>query len=193
MISAREVSYGLYGAYRLAHLDPRGMDYFDDSPLGFWRSFHAALIAAPAYAILVVIHVVDAAEAAIHIQHAWFHLILVESLAYAIGVFAFPLVMFHFTAALDRGDRYLGFIVAYNWAGVLQIGLFLPVTAAISAGLVPGAFGSVLWLAAFLLILFYAGYVARTALRIGSLEAAGVVFVDLSLSFAISWVANGLR
>lgn len=193
MISAREVAYGLYGAYRLAHLDPRGMDYFDDTPHGFWRSFYAALIAAPAYAILVVIQIIDAADAGNHIQHGWSHLILVESFAYVIGVFAFPLVMYHFVAALDRGDRYLGFIVAYNWAAVLQIGLFLPVTAAVSAGLVPGAGGSVLQLAAFLLILIYAGYVARTALRIGSLEAAGVVFVDVMLSVGISWVADSLR
>jgi hypothetical protein len=192
MISLREVAYGLYGAYRLAHLDSRGMDYFDDSLHGFWRSFNAALIAAPAYAILVLLHIIDAAEAGEHIQRGWLHLFLVESLAYAIGVFAFPLVMLHVSTVLDRQDRYLGFIVAYNWASVLQIGLFLPVTAAISAGLFPGGFGSLIWIVTFALILFYAGYIARTALRIRPLEAAGVVFVDLSLSVAISWVAMGL-
>ena len=42
MITAREVSYGLFGAWRLAHLDRRGMEYFDTSIDGFWRSFWAA-------------------------------------------------------------------------------------------------------------------------------------------------------
>ena len=47
MISPREITLGLYGAFRLALLDVRGMAYFNCTEAGFWRSFTAAAIAAP--------------------------------------------------------------------------------------------------------------------------------------------------
>ena len=45
----------IYGAYRLARLDAAGMSYFDTSVAGFWRSFFAAVIIAPFYAMLLAI------------------------------------------------------------------------------------------------------------------------------------------
>ena len=37
----------IYGAWRLALLDPSGLNWFDVSIEGFWRSFFAAAIVAP--------------------------------------------------------------------------------------------------------------------------------------------------
>jgi hypothetical protein len=40
-----EVQLAVRGALRLARGDPRGLDFFDASIDGFWRSFRAALVA----------------------------------------------------------------------------------------------------------------------------------------------------
>ena len=53
MPSANQVMYALYGAYRLARFDAAGMRYFETSIEGFWRSFFAAVIVAPPYALLL--------------------------------------------------------------------------------------------------------------------------------------------
>ncbi len=192
MISVREVAYGLYGAYRLAHLDAGGMAYFDTSLRGFWRSFYAALITAPAYAIIVVIITMDAIEAGGELSGGWLHLLLLESIGYVIEWFAFPLIMFHLCEGIGKQREYLGFIVAYNWAAVLQATLFLPVVAANSAGMLPGAIGTVFQFATLALILVYQGYIARTALGIGPLAASGIVAIGLVLAFVISDVVQGL-
>ena len=49
-----EVLRSLYGAYRLAFLDQSGMAHFNLSVDGFWRSFFAAVLVAPGFAVLVV-------------------------------------------------------------------------------------------------------------------------------------------
>jgi hypothetical protein len=35
MVSAREASYAIYGAYRLARFDASGVQFFDDTPEAF--------------------------------------------------------------------------------------------------------------------------------------------------------------
>jgi hypothetical protein len=192
MISVREVEYGLYGAYRLAHLDPQGMTYFDTSPRGYWRSFFAAVITAPAYAIIVILGTMDAVEAGHELTGGWLHLALLEGVGYVIEWFAFPLIMLHLCDGLGKRREYRGFIVAYNWAAVLQSALFLPVAAAASAGMLPGAIGMVVALATLALILLYQGYIARTALGIGTLPAVGIVAIGLVLAFVVSDVVQAL-
>ena len=49
-----ETARALYGASRLARLDPTGLEYFRNTRGAFWRSFNAALIIAPFYAALLL-------------------------------------------------------------------------------------------------------------------------------------------
>ena len=55
MLSAREAAASLYGAYRLARQDAGGLDYFDTSLEGFWRSFYAAAFIAQPFALLLAL------------------------------------------------------------------------------------------------------------------------------------------
>ncbi|MCZ6467897.1 MAG: hypothetical protein O6829_11555, partial [Alphaproteobacteria bacterium] len=121
MLSAREAATSLYGAYRLARFDARGMTYFETSLAGFWRSFYAAVIVAPVFAVLLAMRYAAGGEATDEVRFA-----SVEAIAYVIAWVAFPLVMVSLARLLDREERYLGYIVAYNWASVLQNGLYLP-------------------------------------------------------------------
>ena len=47
MPSQREIIAALFGSWRLMRFDADGMNWFDFSSAGFWRSFYAALPAAP--------------------------------------------------------------------------------------------------------------------------------------------------
>ena len=48
MVSLRELSIAMFGAWRFATLDRSAVQFFDNTPEAFWRSFNAALVALPA-------------------------------------------------------------------------------------------------------------------------------------------------
>lgn len=185
MITTRELATALYGAWRLARLDPQGQNHFDASITGFWRSFQAAALLAPAYALLITF---DIGQREITVDPL--RLLLIQCLAYTINWTAFPLVMVSMAQRLDRKENYLRFIVAHNWANVLQMAVFLPV-AAVAAYSV-GVASEILPLVATVMIFFYQWFVARTVLGINPFQAVGIVVVDLVLGVALTLIVNGM-
>jgi hypothetical protein len=188
MITAREVSYGLFGAWRLAHLDPRGMEYFDTSVEGFWRSFWAAALMAPFFAILVMLQLSQR-----EVDWDPFRVLLVETIGYTIAWTAFPLAAFSLLAALGKQQRYLAFIVAYNWSNLIQIGVMLPVAVLEATDALPGAITGFLFVATFAAILFYQYFIARVALEVDISIAVGLVFIDLMLGVLRQGIVNALE
>ncbi len=185
MLSAREAVLSLYGAYRLARFDARGMTYFETSLEGFWRSFYAAVIVAPFYAVLLLMrHAVDTTGVGA-VRFA-----SVEAIAYVIAWVAFPLAMVPLARVLDREERYLGYIVAYNWASVLQNAVYLPLVMLGVAGTLPADAANTLTVIALILILVYTWFIARVALNVGAGIAAGVVAADVILSIFIKTAAS---
>ena len=187
MPSAREVMTALYGTYRLARLDAAGMDFFDATPAGFWRSFFAAVLIAPFYLLLLTIRFSGLPETA-----PFFSFIAIESIAYVIVWVAFPLLIASLAKILDRDSHYIRFIVAYNWAAVLQNGLYLPIAIMATSGLLAAGTANALGLMALSLIVFYTWFITRTALEIPAGIAAGIVGLDFLLSILINTVATGL-
>ena len=183
MISARETAFALSGALRLARMDPGGLGHFDTSIAGFWRSFYAAVVVAPAYVLLI------AFDAALRPVGAgpmrW---VLVDGIAYVIEWTAYPLAMVTIARWLARSDNYIRYIVAHNWANVLGVALFLPVAAL--AAINPALVG-VLYMAT-IAVFIYQWYVARTALVITGGEAVVLVTFNLVLSFLINVVARAM-
>jgi hypothetical protein len=178
MITAREVSYGLFGAWRLAHLDPRGMQYLDTSVEGFWRSFWAAAIAAPLYSVIVMLKF-----ARQDLEFDALRFLLIETIGYSIVWTAYPLAAWYLVAALDRSSRYTGYIVAVNWANVVQIALTLPVFALVASGALPTPLSAVLRIAVLAAVLYYHYFIVRTALEVDAPAAVGLVFTDFAISF----------
>lgn len=184
MITASELSSALFGAWRLARHDPRGQDHFDDSITGFWRSFQAAVIVAPGY-MLLILPIFGHAD----ITAGPLRFLVVHLLAYIISWTAFPLVMVGVARRLSRNQDYLRYIIAYNWANVLQMAVLLPALLLVQIGL-PGA--PLLNLAAMVAIYFYYWFVARTVLSISTAQAIGVVMVNFTFDFIIGIVANAM-
>ncbi|HET6521326.1 MAG TPA: hypothetical protein VFG47_16125 [Geminicoccaceae bacterium] len=181
----QEIVRSLFGAFRLARLDGRGMGYFNLSIEGFWRSFFAAAIVAPGYALLVAQKLatwpatVDPALA-----------VLIETLAYVLSWIAFPVAAVFLTTMLGLSRNYVSLIVAANWAEVLQFGLFLAV---MTVTLVfPGAVRGPVLALVIGAILVYEWFVARTALETTGGVAVGIVLVDLLLGIGINLTADRL-
>src|SRR5512146_3154253 len=106
-----EFQLALGGALRLAVGDRGGLGFFDASVDGFWRSFRAALICYPLYLALVGFGTEPAAWSG----GGAATVLAVKTIAYAISWVAFPLAMLTVARWFGREDRFLAFMVAYNW------------------------------------------------------------------------------
>ena len=185
MIIGQYVTNALYGAYRLARADTNGLSYFDNSTAGFWRSFFAAVLIAPLFLILLIIRFsVDDIGANV------VRFYTVEAIAYVIGWVLFPLVVFYLVETLGKQERYVGFIIAYNWAAVLQNGFYLPFAILFQLGLIPGEAAGLLNLLLLGIVLAYTWFVAKSALDISGAVAGGIIILDVGLWVALTVITE---
>jgi hypothetical protein len=174
-----EVLSALYGACRLAWFDASGMTYFNLTVEGFWRSFFAAVLVAPAYAILVGMQSSAEAED--------FNLALVfltESIGYVLAWCAFPIVALLLTRMLGLDRNYVALIVAHNWSAVPQTAAFVAVV--LLGVVLPQGLGTLLVTLTTGAILVYQWFVIRTALQSSGGIALMLLLVDLVVTSMIS-------
>ena len=176
VISSLDMTKALYGAYRLARADTGGMSYLNTSLEGFWQSFFAAVLVAPLFFLLLIIrlNVSDIGASALRF-------LALEGIAYVIGWILFPLVVFYLAQVLERERLYCGFIVAYNWASVLQNAIYLPFATLFELGMVGGSSAELINLTLLCLVLAYTWFVTKTALNVAGIVACGVVILDVGL------------
>ena len=185
---AAEAWLALTGALRLARGDAGGLAFFDATEEGFWHSFRAAVLGYPLYLILLAFPV----ELGAHSDFDTLSVLAVETIHYIISWVAFPLLMLPLVDWLQRGNRYFGFMAAYNWCQVPQMVAFAFValvgaTGLLSAEWVLGA-DVVVGLAAFV----YEWYVSRVALAVSRPKAALVIAVDVALATVLTHVSASL-
>lgn len=180
-----EIKRSLLGAWLLARGDVRGMELLDLSVEGFFRSFVAAVVAAPLYLVLLVDR-----YRSVGMPTGLGSIVSSEALGYLLGWIAFPLAAVPLTRLLGLGNRYVPLIVAGNWATVIQAGLF--VVALLLSGLLPVPVRSVLLLVATLALLVYQWFVIRTALETTGGTAAGVLAVSVLLDTIVSLLTDGM-
>jgi hypothetical protein len=183
-----EIRLAVGGALRLARGDPRGLGFFDTSIDGFWRSFRAAVICYPFFLILLGFRVSAAHWEASGVMR----IVIVETIGYVISWVAFPLLMLPLSRWLGREDRFLPFMVAYNWSQVPQTALFVILAADTASGLLPHAVAQFADLAAAVAVLLYEWYIARVALAVSSSQAVPVVLLDLVLGSVLSRITEAL-
>lgn len=193
-----EILQSLEGAWRLARLDRAGMTFFNLTVAGFWRSFFAAILVAPGYAILVAQKLADrdavAPEAAPSVvatgEPAAIWVVIVQTATYALSWAVFPIVAAVLTWLLNLGRAYVALIVAGNWAAVIQMAAFL--AALVLGYLLPAALAPVLITVVTGGILFYQWFVIRTALQTSGGVALVLVLVDLLVNTVINVGADRL-
>ena len=179
MPGTAEIARSLTGAWRLLRFDASGMNFFDLSIDGFWRSFFAAVIALPMYILFVAVSF-DGTDAGL------FVFVLVKGIAYVAGWAAFPIAMIGIARLLGLTQNYVAFIVAANWAGVLQSAVFVPVNLVAATGALASDGGAFLYLATLVIVLVYQWFIARTALQTTVTVASAVVLIDVFLGLIVA-------
>jgi hypothetical protein len=192
MTTGSEISTALHGVWRLARFDRRGMAFFDRSVGGFWRSYRAALIVYPMFLILLALSSGSGSD--FDGQSAdWFRIVLVETIGFVIAWTAFPLVMLPVTRFLGREERWLDYIIAYNWMHVLQAGLLVANFLLAASGLLPVLLHGFIALATLLAVLIYTWFVARVALDTSGIAATMIVLIEQVLALLVSTTTQALH
>lgn len=176
--SAAEIRRGLAGALAILRREPAAMAAFDLTPDGFFRSFSAILVAAPAYGLIVLGRLVaEGSTVALPLA------LLVEAIGYVAGWLAFPVAAGLVLHGLGQGRALVPLVVAGNWAAVLQIGFVL--VALLLAAVLPAPTGAAVTTTATLAALAYQWLVVRTALEAPGSVAAGFVLLDIVVSLLV--------
>jgi hypothetical protein len=183
-----EVRSALVGSLRLAKGDRRGLDCFDRSLDGFWRSFFSGVLCYPLYLVLLTMRVSTGEwEAA-----GGLRIVLVETIGYVIAWVAFPLIMLSVTRWIGRQHRFFDFMVPYNWSQVPQSLLFVLVGFESESGILGDPASQAIEAAAAVAVLVYEWYIARVALETSGGPATLVVLVDLVLGVIVSRASGSL-
>lgn len=183
MPTQQEIAVALQGAIRLAKLDGSGLNFFDRTLDGFWKSFFAAAMVAP-----LLIAVTYMTEPPTPDSVSWLKIAVVEASAYATRWLAYPVLMLHLTELLGRRSRYFDFMVPYNWVNVPQTMLWAMVSLVTTIGVLPNMMSQGLWLVAFVSIIVYQWFVAKVGLMVPGNIAAMLVLLDLAVSLGIGAV-----
>lgn len=187
MLTIRELVRSTYGTWRLAHGDTSAMAFFDATEEGFWRSFRVAFLLLPVELLVLGLRLgIRPSEA------SFGRIVTVDLIGYAIGWMAFPLAVHYLVMALDREREYVGYIVAYNWSMILQTGVHLVILTLMAGRMLPDTVLSILGLVVFAALLAYVWFIAKSALRIGGLPAAGLVALDVMISFLLTGIEDAM-
>lgn len=180
-----EIRLALAGAMQLGRGDAGGLAWFDASVSGFWRSFRAALICYPLYLVLLGLRVTAAQVESSSLER----IVALETIGYTIAWVAFPLLVLPLTRALDRENRFLLFMVAYNWCQVPQMMLFVLI--AIAGAVIPEGVAQAGEIGGAIAVLVYEWFIARVALVVPGPPATLVVLLDVLLGSVVSRVTEG--
>lgn len=186
-LTARDVAFSVFGAYRLARFDPTGLQFLERTPDGALKSFYAGLIVLPGYALLLAFRLWDQIQGV-----PVFQVLTVEGIAYVVSWTAFPVMMHQIVAAMGRSDRYVDFVCAYNWSSVVQVAVYLPAVVVAESRILPDGFDDGLVFGVMMAMLTYQWFILRTTLQVGGLAAAALVMLDMFTAALVTDFADGL-
>ena len=180
-----ETLASIYGAYRLACGDTRGLNYFNATYEGFWRSFSAAIIIAPVFIIFLSIQYSYDAKNVNLMRFFYIH-----SIAYVTGWVAFPLLIFHLANLLKFNQGIICYIISYNWCSLLQNLIYLPFVIIVGAFQIQGGIINTIGIFLLGLVILYTWFISKVALNISGLFAVVIVMIDLFLIILINSTAR---
>ncbi|MBN34907.1 MAG: hypothetical protein CMM46_09050 [Rhodospirillaceae bacterium] len=178
--SGQEISSSLQGAWQLIFLDPNAMDHFTVTIDGFWRSFFAAVVALP-YFLVAIIWPAPAPEGA----PLWEPNAVLATLGYILSWIIFPIVAAFVARQFELTQRYIGYIIAFNWSGALVAQPLLVMEFMGHAGLIGANTLGALHMPIFVFVLFYGWAIARIALGASTWLAAGLIFIAKMIDMVI--------
>ncbi|MES0129381.1 hypothetical protein [Mesorhizobium sp. M0029] len=187
MLSVDETSSSLNGAWRLMLGKADGLRLLDLSADGFWNSFFAIVVAAPA---MIVGWVGTANEIGDPNAFAGRLGILIRLATVDLGSWLLPLFVLALVASrAGIGDRFVHYVVASNWASAITAWMLLP-SALIRLFLPSGnPVAELVWLVLVVLSLVLSWRMTNAAIgkgaAVGSAVFAGMLVVSLAVLFGL--------
>ena len=187
MLSVDETSSSLTGAWRLMLGKADGLRLLDLSADGFWNSFFAIVVAAPA---MIVGWVGTANEIGDPNAFAGRLGMLVRLATVDLGSWLLPLVALALVASrAGIGDRFVHYVVASNWASAITAWMLLP-SALIRLFLPSGnPVAELVWLVLVVLSLILTWRMTNASIgkgaAVGSAVFAGMLVVSLAVLFGL--------
>lgn len=170
---------GLRGAALLARGQAEGAALVEPGRQGAIHSFWALAACLPLFGLLRILD-----------ESAPDPPFIVGVMTYLVGWLAFAVLSHRVAVALGAGDRWFGFIAAWNWCSVVQYAL-------LTAGNVPAWVGLPGWLSATTALLttgwaiWLEWFATRVTLGIGRAAAAALVLLDLAIAVALYGFSAG--
>lgn len=186
ILTADEVSRSFRGTMALLNRRIEGLDAFDMSEAGFWRSFRAIWLTLPAFVVTLAL---ERQRLGLATDGGGLFDVSRLTLAVAAGhvgsFLALPLAMIPVARRLGLEGGYAPFVIVTNWiAAAGSILLSLPSILLLVGWATPGLFG--LFTAAFAAIVLRAHwFAAKATLRVSGSRAAVIVAFGLALDLAI--------
>lgn len=187
MIVTQKTANAVLGALKLARFDVSGLKLMDASRSGFFNSFWAAVIIAPFFILFLGLKWQGGFVDTDVVRYA-----VVETAVYVMSWVLFPLLMIEVCKKFGWQEKYFAFGTARNWTVLVQNSLYLPIAMADVAGLLEITTSAPMLQVVFVYMLIYSWFVARGALGITGLAAAGIVALDLMVAILINIPADML-
>jgi len=187
MLSVDETSSSLTGAWRLMLGKADGLRLLDLSADGFWNSFFAIVVAAPA---MIVGWVGTANEIGDPNAFAGRLGMLIRLATVDLGSWLLPLVALALVASrAGIGDRFVHYVVASNWASAITAWMLLP-SALIRLFLPSGnPVAELVWLVLVVLSLVLTWRMTNASIgkgaAVGTAVFAGMLVVSLAVLFGL--------
>jgi hypothetical protein len=159
VLSAAEIARGVKGALGFLQRDPTAPQHFDNTMEACLRSFRVMAVAAPLYAIYLLISYSDVTTTADETEIA-----LVEGLHYVVDWLLFPVIFYEVARRRGWLDRYPRYISALNWINLPL--MVLAVIGSALAAVTPAAVAIIIDLGLKALVFYWFLMTTRMALGV---------------------------
>jgi hypothetical protein len=178
--SLSETLKSIYGVFLISRLHPGAPAMFNLSVDGFWKSLFAAVLVLPPHVLVTMRTVKDNPDAVFGLGD-----VVIDLLIYVIIWLAYPVLMISITQVINRRERFLDYIVPYNWA-MVPIGYFVgAITWLGLQGYIERDTEINLFIIAYAVVSLLLAEIARRQLQVGPLIAFGVVILDITFNVAV--------
>jgi hypothetical protein len=193
IVTAEEVNRSFRGTMELLNRRVEGLQAFDMSEHGFWRSFTAIWLTLPAYVVSVAFErlrlgVLQPDHSLL--DNVW--LDIVVALAHAASFVALPLVMIVVARKMRLTHRYVPFVIVTNWINVIGLMVLSAPAILLLLGWATPALATFFTIAFAVVVLRLQWFATKVTLGVSGLFALNVVALGIGLNVAIGSVMRSL-
>ncbi|GLQ05443.1 hypothetical protein [Sneathiella chinensis] len=186
MAGLTEIIWSLFGCYRLALRDKDALSFFNLSEKGFWASFTAILLSVPVFALS---NGIDLSLVDLKVDTGTY--LLVISIALITSWCCYLAAMAIAARALDLSDRFVPFVIVYNWAQLALMLVWLPLSILLLGIMGPETM-AVFRLLFIGLSYVYLWYILVVTLAVPGPTAAALAFLEFIIAIFVQMAFQNL-